>query len=208
MDDYHPIINVVDDDDAVRNSIVMSLSTVGHVVKDYNNASSFLSEYNNEAGCLIADIQMPGMNGLELQQKLLELKLNIPIIFITGHGDIPMSVQAIKAGAVEFLEKPFDRDKLIECIDSALQIDAREQESKRVHKEILQRLNSLTKREREVFDYLIMDNALLTNKDISEKLEISKRTIEVHRSSIMNKMSASNRAELIAYAQICNLENS
>ena len=179
MDNNRPTVHIVDDNDAVRNSIGMSLSVKGYVVKEYESASAFLNDYNNEPGCLVADIQMPVMNGLELQQKLLKLKLHIPIIFITGHGDIPMSVQAIKAGAVEFLEKPFERDKLIQCVDSALQKDARQQELKHDYLEISQRLSTLTKREREVLEHLVKDNASLTNKDISEKLGISKHTIEV-----------------------------
>ena len=183
----------------------MSLSIDGYTVKEHESAVSFLNNYDGGPGCLVADIQMPSMNGLELQQKLLDLNQGIPIIFITGHGDIPMSVKAIKAGAVEFLEKPFSKETLTRSIESALQIDADHQEQQRTSIEISQRLNSLTKREREIMTYLIKDNGTLTNKEISEQLGISKRTIEVHRSSIMSKMSANTRSELIIYAHVCNL---
>jgi two-component system response regulator FixJ len=201
--DKTSIVHLVDDDDAVRNSIHMSLSVEGLIVKEYSSAIEFLEKYNNQPGCLVADIQMPKMSGLELQKDLNQKNINIPIIFISGHGNIPTSVKAMKSGAIDFIEKPFAKKELLSSICSALQIDFDNRKAEKSILEIQNRFDLLTSREREVIDMLAKDNAKLTNKEIAELLGISKRTIEVHRSNIMAKMLAKTRAELVELYKSC-----
>jgi FixJ family two-component response regulator len=204
MDDINNSATVhLVDDDAVRNSIYMSLVVEGLIVKEYPSAIEFLEKYNNQPGCLIADIQMPKMDGLELQKILKQKNIKIPIIFISGHGNIPTSVKAIKSGAIDFLEKPFAKSDLLKCINSALQIDFNTREAKKSILDIQNRFDLLTSREKEVLHMLAKDHAKLTNKEIAELLGISKRTIEVHRSSIMAKMLAQTRAELVELYKCC-----
>lgn len=194
---------VVDDDDAVRNALSMSLSVAGFSVREHASAKSFLSTYSDQPGCLIADVQMPNMNGLELQQELKENNIDIPIIFITGHGDVKMSVKALKAGAIDFIEKPFSKDQLMLRIREAFELDTNRRDQEKVHQEIVRRYESLTSREREVMKLLIKNRASLSNKEIAIQLGISRRTVEVHRSSITGKMLASSRAELVELAKLC-----
>lgn len=194
---------VVDDDDAVRNALSMSLSVAGFSVKEHSSAKSFLNAYSDQPGCLIADVQMPNMNGLELQQELKENNIDIPIIFITGHGDVKMSVKALKAGAIDFIEKPFSKDQLMLRVREAFELDTKRRDHEKVHQEIVRRYESLTSREREVMQLLIKDRASLSNKEIAHRLGISRRTIEVHRSSITGKMLAGSRAELVELAKLC-----
>ncbi|MDW3094041.1 MAG: response regulator [Gammaproteobacteria bacterium] len=202
-----PTVHLIDDDEAVRNSICMSLTVEGFKVKEYPSAIEFLEKYNNQPGCIIADIQMPKMNGLSLQQHLIESKIHTPIIFITGHGNIPMSVKAVKLGAVDFIEKPFAKKILLDSIRNALNIDVKNREIDRSRQNIKNRYALLTSREKEVLRMLVKDHATLTNKAIAETLGISKRTIEVHRSNIMSKMLAQTRAELVELSKICTFED-
>lgn len=199
-----PIVHLIDDDDAVRNSINMSLVVEGLNVKEYSSAIEFLEKYRNQPGCLVADIQMPKMNGLELQKNLHQKNIKIPIIFITGHGNIPMSVKAMKSGALDFIEKPFAKKDLLKSIENALHIDSNIRQAEKSHAEIQNRFDLLTSREKEVLHMLVKDHAKLTNKEIAETLGISKRTIEVHRSSIMAKIHAQTRAELVELSRCCS----
>jgi len=201
--DSTAIVHVVDDDDAVRNSIYMSLIVEGFTVREYSSAIEFLEKYNNQPGCLVADIQMPEMNGLELQKDLKQTNIKIPIIFITGHGNIPTSVKAIKSGAIDFIEKPFAKSDLLTSIRNALQIDFSIRKTEKSILNIQNRYDLLTSREKEVLDMLAHDHAKLTNKKIAAQLGISKRTIEVHRSSIISKMLAQTRAELVELYKCC-----
>ena len=201
--DSTAIVHVVDDDDAVRNSIYMSLIVEGFTVREYSSAIEFLEKYNNQPGCLVADIQMPEMNVLELQKDLKQTNIKIPIIFITGHGNIPTSVKAIKSGAIDFIEKPFAKSDLLTSIRNALQIDFSIRKTEKSILNIQNRYDLLTSREKEVLDMLAHDHAKLTNKKIAAQLGISKRTIEVHRSSIMSKMLAQTRAELVELYKCC-----
>ena len=200
-----PTIFVVDDDDAVRNSLSLSLSVAGYSVKEHASAISFLGEYSNQPGCLIADVQMPNMTGLELQQELKNKQIEIPIIFITGHGDVKMSVNALKAGAIDFIEKPFSKDQLVSRVREAIDLDSKRRDRENLHDEILRRYDSLTARERDVLLMLVKDHARLSNKDIAKQLDISRRTVEVHRSAVMGKMLANSRAELVEQAKICGV---
>lgn len=198
-----PTVHLIDDDDAVRNSIYMSLVVEGFDVNEYSSAIEFLEKYSDQPGCLVADIQMPKMTGLELQKTLNQKNIKIPVIFITGHGNVPMSVKAIKSGALDFLEKPFAKKDLLKSIRNALNMDSDARQADKSLSEIQNRFNLLTSREKEVLLMLVKDHARLTNKQIAEELGISKRTIEVHRSSIMAKMFAQTRAELVELARLC-----
>ena len=197
-------VHVVDDDPAIRKALTTSLKMRGHQVENYASAEEFLDSYNNnETGCLVLDINMPGMNGLQLQQKLSEKNYQIPIIFVTGHGDIPMSVQAIKNGAVDFLEKPYRQETLHSRIEQALV------QSKQLIKlldyknKVANNYNSLTPREKEVMHLLTSNPVKISNKHIAQKLNISPRTVEDHRANIMRKMQAETFYELMTMSKIC-----
>lgn len=204
----NPTVHIIDDDDAVRNSISMSLAVEGFKTSEFSSATEFLSHYKDQPGCIVTDIQMPSMTGIELQKKLKEISIDTPIIFITGHGSIPMSVEAMKSGAIDFIEKPFTKNKLLNSINSALEVDNQTREQKSTLQELQDRCELLTSRENEILYMLIKDHAKLTNKDIADELGISKRTVEVHRSSIMTKMHAKTRAQLVELSRLCNLDNS
>ena len=202
MTQQQSTVHIVDDDAAVRDSLSKSLSMEGFTVKDYSSAVEFLNDYNNQPGCLVADIQMPKISGIELQAALQQRNDDIPLIFITGHGNISMSVNAIKSGAIDFIEKPFSKADLVNSIRNALEIDQKNREHKLACRKIKERYNLLTLREKEVMEMLVKDFASLSNSDIAEELGISKRTVEVHRSSIMSKMLAKTRSELVEYSRL------
>ena len=204
MNNQQSIVHIVDDDDAVRDSLTKSLSMEGFTVKDYASALEFLNDYNNQPGCLIADIQMPKLSGLELQDTLIQRNESIPLIFITGHGNISMSVDAIKSGAIDFIEKPFSKNDLLKSIRSALEIDQVNRKDNEKRSKIQERYELLTAREKEVMKMLVRDFAKLNNKDIADELGISKRTVEVHRSSIMSKMLAKTRSQLVELSKFCS----
>ena len=205
MNNQTSIVHIVDDDDAVRDSLTKSLSMEGFTVKDYASALEFLNDYNNQPGCLIADIQMPKLSGLELQDTLIQRNESIPLIFITGHGNISMSVDAIKSGAIDFIEKPFSKNDLLKSIRSALEIDQVNRKDNEKRSKIQERYELLTAREKEVMKMLVRDLAKLNNKDIADELGISKRTVEVHRSSIMSKMLAKTRSQLVELSKFCSI---
>ena len=202
---YSPTIYVIDDDDAVRNSISMSLSVEGYTTKEYPTAINFLESYQDQPGCIVTDIEMPSMTGLELQELLIQKNINIPIIFITGQGNVAMSVKAMKSGAIDFLEKPFVNTDLFNSINNALTIDSQVREARSTQEKIQCRCDTLTQREKQILSMLTKDHAKLTNKDIAEQLGISKRTVEVHRRSVMSKMQAHTRAQLVELHKFCNL---
>jgi len=186
---------IIDDDEAVRDSLKLLMKSVGLEVKCYSRAAEFLKTYKTgQAGCLILDIRMPGMSGLELQQELLNLHATLPIIFITGHGDVPMAVQAIRDGAIDFIQKPFRDQDLIDRIHAALELDA--QTRTKLHKlnSIGRNMDTLTKRERQILDMIVAGKP---NKVIAAKLFLSQRTVEVHRARAMEKMEADSTADLV-----------
>lgn len=188
-------VHIIDDDEAVRDSLSMLLSSLGIQSEQYENAQAFLdSDFQNAMGCIVLDIRMPGMSGMDLQAKLTELECTLPIIFITGHGDIPMAVEAMKRGAVEFVPKPFREQELLDCINRALQIDQDERESNQKVEEIKARMAKLTPRETEVMDMIIEGKA---NKVIAFDLDLSQRTVEIHRAHVMEKMQTRSLAELV-----------
>jgi two-component system response regulator FixJ len=190
-----PAVFVVDDDAAVRDALKFLLRSVGHPVETYGSAIDFLDSYRDDRpGCIVLDIRMPGMSGLELQEKLLERRSILPVIFITGHGDVPMAVEAMQAGAMDFIQKPFRDQDLLDRINQALEKDAAMRQSIKQLNSIRERLASLTPREREVMDLVVHGKA---NKVIASDLDLSQRTVEIHRARVMEKMQASSLAHLV-----------
>ena len=188
-------IFIVDDDMAVRDALKLLLRSVGQAVETFGSAQEFLDAYSEDRpGCLVLDIRMPGMSGLELQQKLNEKHSILPIIFITGHGDVPMAVEAMQAGAVDFIQKPFRDQDLIDRINQALEKDANNRAALGERTDIRKRLETLTPREREVLAHVV-GGAL--NKQIAGRLGTVEKTIKVHRARVMEKMQASSLAHLV-----------
>ncbi len=202
---YEPILFLVDDDRAVRDALALYLSSKGVPVETYPSAHKFLEACNPaRPGCLLLDIRMPGMDGLELQDALATNGVKIPIIFITGHGDVSMAVRAIKKGASDFLEKPFDNEALLACIKKAMVQDAEERQREKEKADTLIRFKQLTPRERDVMA-LVADGC--PNKSIAKKLDISHRTVEIHRRRVMEKMVAESLSDLIAMAVACGIHD-
>ncbi|NNM60600.1 MAG: response regulator transcription factor [Steroidobacteraceae bacterium] len=188
-------VYVVDDDDGMRRALSLLLSTVGFATQSYARPSEFLANLKpDEPGCLVLDIRMPEMSGLELQQQLNRIGCMLPIIFITGHGDVPMAVQAMKAGAFEFIQKPFREQDLLDQINHALRHDAESRLNVARRTEVLRRLDTLTPRERQVMDMVVDGGA---NKVIAIDLGLSERTVEIHRAKVMEKMGARSVAHLV-----------
>jgi two-component system, LuxR family, response regulator FixJ len=188
-------VYILDDDDGMRRALDTLLSTVGFRTAVHSRPSEFLNVFKPDApGCLVLDIRMPEMSGLELQRQLNALGSMLPVIFVTGHGDVPMAVQAMKEGAFEFIQKPFRDQDLIDCINHALQQDRQNRGGLARHAEVIKRLESLTPRERQVMD-LVVDGA--ANKVIAIDLALSERTVEIHRAKVMEKMAARSVAHLV-----------
>jgi len=188
-------IFIVDDDPAVQQSLRMLFRSVGYRTEVFNQAQQFLEAYNDQlAGCIVLDMRMPGMSGLELQQQLTQRQSILPVIFMTGHGDVPMAVEAMQGGALDFIQKPFSDQDLIDRVTQAVAKDARNREALNEKNEIRQRLNSLTPREHEILDMVVNGKA---NKVIADDLELSQRTVEIHRARVMEKMQATSLAHLV-----------
>ncbi|WP_372985254.1 response regulator FixJ [Marinobacter sp.] len=195
MTDIQQTVYVVEDDEAVRDSLELLLKSDGKPVKTYESANAFLKDYSDKmAGCIVLDIRMPGMDGMELQKKLNEKHSILPIIFVTGHGDVPMAVDAMKEGAVDFIQKPYREEALLEKIEAALEQDLDQRKTLDEKQEIIRRIKSLTPREHEIMDRMIAGQA---NKVIAIELEISQRTVEIHRSRVMHKMGTHSLAHLV-----------
>ncbi len=193
-----PIVYVVDDDQAVRDSLRWLIESVGLNVETYASAQAFLEAYYpGRAGVLVLDVRMPGMSGLELQNALASQELRLPVIVITGHGDVPMAVRAMKAGALDFIQKPFNDQELLERIHEALERDAPIRFERAERAEVVARLAQLTPRELEVMTRVVAGKP---NKAIAAELGISKKTVEVHRARIMEKMQAESLADLVRIA--------
>ena len=191
-------VYIVDDDEAVRESLGLLLDSVDQVSAAFASANEFLAAYNEDmAGCIVLDIRMPGMNGMELQKRLNDMNSILPIIFVTGHGDVPMAVEAIQHGAVDFIQKPYREQDLLDKINKALQLDATQRADLTEKKLIQERLETLTPRETEVMDMMIEGKA---NKVIAIDLGISQRTVEIHRSRVMEKMNTHSLAHLVRMA--------
>ena len=194
-DNVVPIVYLVDDDEAVRDALGMLFKSIGVEHEAFASALDFLQHYDTRRqSCLVADIRMPGLSGLELQQRLNEQRSEIPIIFITGHGDVPMAVTAMKSGAVDFLQKPFRDQDLIDRIHKALDRDGDARKGRAEREEIRARLALLTPREREVMECVARGQA---NKVIAMDLGVSQRTVELHRARVMKKLRLRSVAELV-----------
>lgn len=190
-----PLVYLVDDDDAVRDSLGLLLRSIGLECQLYASALEFLEHYDPKRhACLVADIRMPGLSGLELQQRLNEQSAEIPIIFITGHGDVPMAVNAMKAGATDFIQKPFRDQDLIDRIHKALDTDKERRAARAEEDTIRARLALLTPRETEVMQRVVRGQA---NKVIAMDLGVSQRTVELHRARVMRKLRMRSLAELV-----------
>jgi two-component system, LuxR family, response regulator FixJ len=197
------VVHVIDDDEALRESLAFLLGTARLAVRTYETATAFLDGLPRaEPGCIITDVRMPGISGVELLRRLKSLEAPFPVIVITGHGDVPLAVEAMKLGAVDFLEKPFEDDALVAAVQSALgrhEHDARHAAEKA---EILERIASLSERERQVLDGLVAGNP---NKTIAFDLGISPRTVEIYRANVMTKMKAKSLSELVRMALLGGL---
>jgi FixJ family two-component response regulator len=199
MADDAPVVHLIDDDDSVRKAVSRLLKAAGHTVQSYANAGDFLlSLPSAAAGCVVLDVRMPGPSGLELHAALKRLEHPLPVIFLTGHGDIPMSVQAIKAGAVDFLTKPVQRQALLAAVDQALATQRTVQEERRRLAHIRACYESLTERERETF-HLVVQGKL--NKQIASQMGIAERTVKAHRAQVMEKMQVASLADLVRIAE-------
>ena len=193
------IVFVVDDDAALRDSLTWLLESVGLRASTHATAQEFLGNWHDPdcAACLLLDVRMPGMGGLQAQSRLPEHGIEIPVIIITGHGDVPMAVAAMKAGAVDFIEKPFNDQLLLDCVQAALARDRQRRAALARRETVHARYTSLTPREREVMREVVRGHA---NKDIAETLNVSRKTVEVHRARVMEKMQAESLSQLIQMA--------
>jgi two-component system, LuxR family, response regulator FixJ len=195
MNQSTPTVFIVDDDEAVRSALRLLMKSVGHAAVCFESAQEFLARYQaHQPGCLVLDVRMPGMSGLELQQELNRRGAIIPVIFVSGHGDIPMAVEAMHAGAREFLQKPFKDQDLLDSVAKALAADAAARAQLLQVEHIRALLATLTPREREVLDMVVSGKP---NKIMAGDLNLSQRTVEVHRARVMEKMQARSLAQLV-----------
>lgn len=195
MNTFDQQVFIVDDDESVRDSMGLLLDTIGLAHREFATAAEFLEFYDgSQHGCMVLDIRMPGMNGLQLQQELSRINALLPIIFITGHGDIPMAVEAMRQGALDFMRKPIREQDLLDRINQALKRESNVRDLKLEQARLLERIDSLTARERQVYERVAAGQA---NKVIAADLGISERTVEVHRSQVMKKLKVRTLAELV-----------
>ncbi|MGH1373485.1 MAG: response regulator transcription factor [Cellvibrionaceae bacterium] len=187
-------IFIVDDDQDFRDSLAWLIEGAGHKVVAFESAEAFLFGYQQEPGCLILDVRMSGMSGLQLQQEIIDRKFSIPVIMITGHGDVAMAVQAMKNHAVDFIEKPFEDVAMLDLIDKTLAMSEQQQQSQTEYDEVMQCWLALSRRENDVAQLVIKG---LANREIADKLSISIKTVEIHRSRVMSKMKVKRLAELM-----------
>lgn len=206
MTDTASTVFVVDDDDAIRKSLARALTARGYDVETFASAQDFLDGYDpSRSGCLVLDYGMPGMDGLALQEHLGERGQAIPIIFITGHGGIPESVRAMKGGALDFLEKPFKQEVLVDRINTALDQDHAARAEAAWAAQAKARLAELTEREREIAEIIVRQPAEASSKEVARALDISPRTVDHHRARILEKMGVKSIAELVALANKATL---
>jgi FixJ family two-component response regulator len=203
MSQVDPIVFVVDDDSSVRDALKNLFRSVGLKVETYATAEEFLSsDTSSTPGCLVLDVRLPGLSGLDVQRKLAEANSRTSIVFITAHGDVPMSVRAIKAGAVEFLPKPFRDQELLDAVRQCIDRDLLARRNRAAQSEIRERHQSLTAREQEVMGLVVKG---LTNKQIAGKMGITEPTVKLHRGRVMHKMKAGSLADLIRMAENLNV---
>ena len=197
------IVHVVDDDEAMRDSMAFLLRAENFQVKTYADATDFLNALPQiNAGCIVTDLRMPGMSGIELLQRLRELKVSLPVIVVSGHGDVPLAVEAMKTGALDFIEKPFDDEVFLRAVRMALSAHAVDSQREAQKATINSRLESLSNREREVLEGLVAGHP---NKTIAYDLGISPRTVEIYRANVMEKMQAGSLSDLVRMALVGGL---
>jgi two-component system, LuxR family, response regulator FixJ len=200
----NPVVHIVDDDEAVRRSLAFMLSSAGLAVRVYESARTFLDGVDNlQCGCLITDVRMPEMTGIELLQRIRERSPSLPVIVITGHGDVRLAVEAMKAGAIDFIEKPFDEEAILNAVNAALEQTGDEVDGNLAA--VTARLASLSERERQVLEGLVAGHP---NKAIANALGISPRTVEVYRANLMSKMEAKSLSVLIRMAILAHVPGS
>ena len=191
-------VYVVDDDQAVRDSLRWLIESVGLKVKTFSNGQELLDNFNDsEISCLVLDVRMPGISGLDLQQRLKNQNSKVPVIIVTGHADVPMAIQAMKAGAFDFIEKPYSDQLLLERIQCAIEQDDCFKKQQTINDDINHRIDSLTPRENEVMALVVTGHS---NKSIAKELGVSIKTVEVHRGNLMSKMKAKSLSELVRIA--------
>lgn len=194
-----PTVFVVDDDPSIRRGLRRLIESVQLAVEEHATAEEFLDGYDPaRPGCLVLDIRMPGASGLDLQETLAEKQSRLPIVFITAYGDVPMTARAMKAGAVDFIEKPFNEQELLDAIHRAIEKDSQLRREQAEREEVLQRVGLLTHREREVLALVVTGKL---NKQIAAQLGISEKTVKIHRARVMSKMQAESLPELVVLAQ-------
>jgi FixJ family two-component response regulator len=195
MSGPNPTIFVIDDDASMRRALTYLLQSAGYNVETHSSAEEFLRrEHYDGLGCIILDVQMPGLSGMDLQERLMRSDYKMPIIFLTGHGELSMGVQAMKKGAIDFLSKPCDDEQLLEAVHSAVEKDRQARSSYKEEQEIRRRIDLLTSRENEILRYVI---AGMLNKQIAAKLGIAEPTVKIHRGRIMEKLCAESVADLV-----------
>ena len=205
MTDTKGVVHVIDDDPSWRTSVQRLLSALGYSVALYEAAEQFLEASEFEApGCVLLDLRMPGLSGLQLQQRLVAMRRRVPVIFVSGHGDIPTSVLAMKLGAEDFLTKPVDTDLLVRAVERAIQRDREEREERAQLESLHERLRALTPSERKVFDLVIRGKL---NKQIAGELGTAERTIKWHRHNLMEKLQLQSLAELVSMAERLGLND-
>jgi two-component system response regulator FixJ len=197
------LVHVVDDDPAMRDSVAFLLASAGFKVRIYEAGTELLDRLAKPArGVVLTDIRMPGIDGLELLRRLRSAGQNLPMVIMTGHGDVPLAVEAMKLGACDFIEKPFDDEALVQALTSALERGGRAEAADPTLREFVRRVGTLSERERQVLDHLVAGD---TSKDIGRALNISPRTVEIYRAKLMAKTQASNLQELVRWAVLAGL---
>ena len=206
MTEEKPVVYVVDDDPSVRKALERLLRSGGHEAKTFPSALEFLDfSFSDAPGCLILDVKMPGLGGLELQDRLADKGISLPIIFITGHGTVPASVRALKAGAMDFLQKPFEDRDLLGAVSQGIEKDRRLRHEQKEMKKLRAKWDTLTQREREVFRLVVTG---MLNKQVAFDLGITEKTIKVHRGRVMEKMGAQSLSDLVRFSEKLGIHTS